>query len=94
MGYRGSLTRGIKSPSKFITLQSGSSTLARFDQAIFEKIPMKGGLVKVIKGPTYDCDAFVNIPDRVFKQPGLESGPIVGIPPTSSSSTSSSEIVS
>jgi hypothetical protein len=71
--YRGSLTRGVKSPKKF-TFQKDGIALAVFDAPEFSEAIPKKVSATVTEHMLYDCDANIEVPQEVFKRHRLVTG--------------------
>ena len=73
--YRGSLARGVKSPSKYVESGDGPA-LAAFDDPNVLKADPGLRRAKKTAAVNYDIDANIEIPDAAFGATGLREGPL------------------
>jgi hypothetical protein len=74
--YRGSVARGVKSPSKFVETADGDIALASFDApGVYKAEPRKAEATGPAE-PSYDVDANIEIPDKKMRELRLQSGPL------------------
>ena len=73
--YRGSVARGVKSPSKHVQT-AGGVALALFDDPGVRKAEPRKATTTPAPAVSYDVDANVEIPTKKFKELGLKTGPL------------------
>lgn len=73
--YRGSLARGVKSPSKYVHTDEGAA-LASFDDEDVNKADPAKRWASETEDASYDVDANIEIPDKTFQRLGLQTGPL------------------
>lgn len=73
--YRGSVARGVKSPSKFVETEEGIA-MAEFDAPETFKANPKEKYAKQTEDPSYDVDANIEVPDKKFRELKLREGPL------------------
>jgi hypothetical protein len=73
--YRGSITRGVKSPKKY-TFDKNHVALAQFDSPEFFEAVSSKSYAERTEHASYDCDANIEVPDKAFQTHKLVSGPL------------------
>ena len=74
-GYRGSLARGVKSPSKF-TKRDNTFSIAHFDSRGVRQARSDRPAATQTNEASYDCDAYIEVPDKRFDELRFAEGPL------------------
>jgi hypothetical protein len=74
-GYRGSLARGVKSPSKF-TKHDNTFSMAHFDSTGVRQAKSDRPAAVQTNPVSYDCDAYIEVPDKKFDELRFVEGPL------------------
>jgi hypothetical protein len=78
-GYRGSLARGVKSPSKF-TKRDNTFSMAHYDSTGVRQAKSNRPAAEQTNPVSYDCDAYIEVPDEKFADLQFEEGPLRNTP--------------